>query len=459
MKKALLVLSLVLFARTLSGQREPELPPPPTTRILFVFDASKSMYGRWQSGTKIEVARRLMTKMLDSLAQLENRPFQLALRVYGHQKPSPPQDCNDTKLEVGFGPKNIGKIKKTLKTIKPRGTTPIARSLLRASTDFPKCDNCRNIIVLITDGIEACDEDPCAASRLLQKRGIALKPFVIGIGHDLDFKNTFECVGQYFDASDEKTFRKVLDIVVSQALDNTTAQVNLLDLEKRPSETDVAMTFYDRVSGRAMYNYVHTMNYAGVPDTLILDPLMSYRLVVHTIPPVTLDSVHLVAGRHNHIGLPAARGQLEIKQPGVRGVSDVKCIIRKEGEGQTLHVQDMNSSQKYLVGKYEVEILTLPRYRQVVEVGQVTTTTLKIPPPGKASFSSPSAGYGALFEEQGDELVWVTDLNPELSRFSYDLQPGNYRIIFRSKSAQNTLYSINKSFSVHSGENVIVKLK
>ena len=171
MKKAPLVLSLVLFALTLSGQREPELPPPPTTRILFVFDASKSMFGRWQSGTKIEVARRLMTKMLDSLSQLENRPFQLALRVYGHQKPSPPQDCNDTKLEVGFGPKNIGQIKKTLKTIKPRGTTPIARSLLRSSTDFPKCDNCRNIIVLITDGIEACDEDPCAASRLLQKEG------------------------------------------------------------------------------------------------------------------------------------------------------------------------------------------------------------------------------------------------------------------------------------------------
>ena len=60
MKKTLLVLSLALFALTLSGQREPELPPPPTTRILFVFDASKSMYGRWQSGTKIEVARQLM---------------------------------------------------------------------------------------------------------------------------------------------------------------------------------------------------------------------------------------------------------------------------------------------------------------------------------------------------------------------------------------------------------------
>ena len=114
------------------------------------------------------------------------------------------------------------------------------------------------------------------------------------------------------------------------------------------------MTFYDRVSGRAMYNYVHTMNYAGVPDTLILDPLMSYRLVVHTIPPVTWtvfiwwpgDTTTSTARCKGSAGDYAARGQ---------GVSDVKCIIRKEGEGQTLHVQDMNSSQKYLIGKYEVE--------------------------------------------------------------------------------------------------------
>ena len=169
MKKALLVLSLVLFALTLSGQRKPELPPPPTTRILFVFDASKSMYGRWRSGTKIEVARRLMTKMLDSLAQLEDRPFQLALRVYGHQSPRPRRTATTPSSKL-VSDQRTSVRSKTLKTIKPRGTTPIARSLLRSSTDFPKCDNCRNIIVLITDGIEACDEDPCAASRLLQKR-------------------------------------------------------------------------------------------------------------------------------------------------------------------------------------------------------------------------------------------------------------------------------------------------
>ena len=37
-------------------------------------------------------------------------------------------------------------------------------------------------------------------------------------------------MGNYFDATDEKTFQKVLGVVVSQALDNTTAQINLLDI-------------------------------------------------------------------------------------------------------------------------------------------------------------------------------------------------------------------------------------
>src|SRR5690606_12091970 len=129
------------------------------------------------------------------------------------------------------------------------GTTPIAQSLDRAATDFPPCENCRNVIILITDGIEACDGDPCAVSRQLQKKGIILKPFVIGIGLDESFKKSFECVGTYFDATNEETFQKVLGIVISQALQNTTAQVNLLDINNKPSETDVPITFYDRASG------------------------------------------------------------------------------------------------------------------------------------------------------------------------------------------------------------------
>src|SRR5687768_15274340 len=45
---------------------------PVLTRIEFLFDASQSMYARWQSGMKIDVAKKLMSEMLDSLRMLEN---------------------------------------------------------------------------------------------------------------------------------------------------------------------------------------------------------------------------------------------------------------------------------------------------------------------------------------------------------------------------------------------------
>ncbi len=62
-----------------------------------MFDASNSMNGTWKSGTKMLVAKKLLGNMLDSL---KNKPdLELALRVYGHQKPFPPQDCDDTKLD------------------------------------------------------------------------------------------------------------------------------------------------------------------------------------------------------------------------------------------------------------------------------------------------------------------------------------------------------------------------
>ena len=425
---------------------------------MFVFDGSQSMYARWQSGTKIDIAQRLMTKMLDSLQSLNSESFQLALRVYGHQKPVPPQDCNDTRLEVPFKYNNIPSIKRVLREITPKGTTPIARSLLRSASDFPPCDNCRNIIILITDGVEACDEDPCAASLKLQKQGIILKPFVIGIGLDKNFKATFDCVGNYYDAADEETFKNVLGVVISQALDNTSAQINLLDQYNLPSETDVAITFYDEVSGRIKKQLVHTLNYKGNPDTIHLDPLVTYKMTVHSIPEKSTEHIKIAPGKHNQIGLKMPRGTLDLKVTN-RVSGDLKCIVRLHNSKDILHVQDFNTTEKYIAGFYDLEILTLPRFVQSnlhIEPGK--TTTIAIPPPGKVNFSSSSPGYGSILVENGNTLEWVTDLDENTSRQSLNLQPGNYRVVFRSKSSRKSEYSVTRTFTITSGSTTIVKL-
>ena len=454
----LLLFIFALLAGNCFAQSENEKEmPEPTTRILFVFDASQSMYGRWQSDMKMLIAQRLLSNLLDSLRNVDN--LELALRVYGHQKPYPPQDCDDTKLEVPFASNNIPKIKHRLKTLNPKGTTPIAYALDQARYDFTKCDNCRNIIVLITDGIEECGGDPCEVSYSLQKEGISLKPFVIGIGND--FSDAFNCVGTYYDATSEDAFSKALNVVITQALNKTTAQVNLLNENDRPVETNVNMTFYDNFSGKIIYNFVHTMNNMGVPDTLVIDPLLNYDIVVHSIPEVRKDSVVLNPGQHTIIPIKVPQGFLNLKIGGNwRTIRNLQAIIRQHGKMETLNIQNFGQSEKYLTGAYDIEILCLPRIKiDSVLISQSHTTNVEIPLPGIVTIRRNVDGYGSLYLEADDEIKLIYNL--PLSKDKIEnlvLQPGRYRVIYRSKYADKSLYTIEETFEIEPGKTVEIKL-
>ncbi len=427
------------------------------TRILFVFDASQSMAGYWESDQKINIARDFLLNVIDSLQSLKN--VQMALRVYGHQSPVPPQDCRDSKLEVPFDVNNAFQIRQKLKYLSPKGTTPIAYSLERAAEDFPPCVDCRNIIILITDGIEACEGDPCEASRKLQEMGIALKPFIIGIGMDPQFKKTFDCVGYYYNAINEEKFGEVLEIVITQVLNTTSAQVNLLDIDGNPTETDVNMTFYDLVSGKVKYNFVHTINQKGDPDLLFLDPLLDYKLVIHTLPPIIIDTVIVTAGKHTIIGVDAPQGYIELKSPGKIEYRDLQVIIREDGELETLNYQKMNETDKYIVGKYDIEIPTLPKIIfEDIEVLQSHTTTIEIPRPGIVTFLTAITGYGSLYVDNEYDMEWITNLDVNEKNQSLVILPGNYIVTFRPKNSTSTMSTVVKKFSISSGSSIAVNL-
>jgi len=428
-----------------------------TTRILFVFDASNSMNGFWNGKPKINTATALLK---ESLKELEYRKdVQLGLRVYGNNSPisSGNQDCEDTELMVPIGKSNVWDIEQALKKIKPKGTTPIAQTLEKCANDFRDEENVRNVIILITDGIEACDGDPCAVSLALQKKNIILKPFVIGIG--IEDYTTFECVGNFYDVTDEKTFEKVLDIVISQALNNTTAQVNLLNSNHKPLETDVPMTFYDSKSGEILYNFVHTLNHKGNPDTIPIDPVHNYDLKVHTIPPVEINDIELTPGIHNYISASTPQGDLVFKMTGRNSYKDLKCLIRKEGETELIHVQNFEQKERYLVGNYDIEILTLPRTLiSSNNIAQSHTTTIEIPNPGVANISTNKLGYGSIFQLVGSDMVWVCNMDNSELRQSITLQPGHYKIVFRAKNAKQSIYTKEEEFKIKSGISTSLKI-
>jgi len=412
------------------------------------------MSGQWESGTKMKVAKGMLISMLDSLKNMKN--VQVALRVYGHQSYIPPQDCGDTRLEVPFEPNNIELIKKKLKEIEPRGTTPIAHSLYLSGGDFPDA-KARNIIILITDGIEACDGDPCAVSAELQKKGIVLKPFVIGIGLDVDLKKTFECVGHYYDASNERQFNEILNIVISQALNNTTAQVNLLDVNHRPTETNVNMTFYNHETGAVIHNYIHTMNAYGLPDTLVLDPFTVYDMVVHTIPPVRVDTIKTLVGKHTIIPAYVPQGSLTIKSTDIMVKPDI--VVHQDNKRAIINVQKINKSERYLIGKYDIEILTLPRI--IVDDVEITPdheTKIDIPASGVVTINHRALGYGSVYVKRGDQLEWVCNLNENKQQDVLYLLPGKYVVVFRSRQAYETIYTINKDFRVYSKRSQQVRI-
>jgi|TARA_B110000879_G_C11155372_1_gene506619 Ca-activated chloride channel family protein len=428
------------------------------TRILFIYDASNSMNGSWQKGKKHTIAQRLLSETIDEMQNIPN--LETALRVYGHQKYyRNGQDCNDTKLEVPFAAKNAKQIKAKLKSITPKGTTPIAMTLEKSAEDFSDCSNCRNIIILITDGIEECGGDPCAISMKLQRQGIVLKPFVIGIGLDVNFKKSFECLGTFYDASDEATFKKVLDIVISQALNETSAQVNLIDAAKNPSETDVAVSLYDHFSGRLLYHFMHTMDAKGNPDTLDLEANYTYDMVAHTVPPVRTDSLTMTPGKHNLLGVDAPQGFINIEVNGFNSRTPVQAIVRQHKKTETVFVQELNSTEKYLVGFYDIEILTLPRViLEDIVVSQSHTTTVELPNPGLLTVTKKSKGSGGIFIDRNGKLEKVIKLDENQARESFYLQPGEYLLVYRANGAQSTSFNKQQKFTIRTGSSASINL-
>ncbi len=450
---SIFLLVFIVFSNTVKAQDDVE-----KIRILFIFDASNSMNAQWQKQSRIKVAKELLTQTLDEFYELPN--IELALRVYGHQTKIVPgqQDCSDTKLEVPFNDAktNVIKIKDKIRGIDCQGTTPIALSLEQAGNmDFPDCDNCKNVIILITDGIEACDGDPCAVARALNSKGIKLKPFIIGVGLDTSYLGQFQCVGEFLSAETEDSFKSVLSYVISQAVNNTTVQVNLKDIKGKVTETDVTMSFYQKKHNKLTETYMHTMNLRRVPDTISLNPIFKYKLVVHTTPEQILDDITLVPGTHNIIEVDAPQGYLDLRINGDPN-SKINCIVRKKGEMNTLNIQEMNSNHKYIVGKYDIEILTLPRiYMTDVNIKQGLNSNITIQKNGYVTVQKRNGPCQLFVLKEGQE-IWVCNIEDSFQSKTIALQPGKYKIVYRKESSISTAQTIQKEFTISPGYEELV---
>ena len=428
------------------------------TRILFILDASNSMNLEWDKQTRMESAKEILNQSIEDLKGIPN--LEIALRVYGHQSSisNAHQDCNDTKLEVPFGINTIGAIQQKIKTIKAKGATPIARSLEAAADDFPD-EVSRNFIILITDGLESCDNDPCAVATKLKEKKVKVTPFVIGIGMDLSYLDQFNCIGSYTEAENKNSFKTVLSTIIKKALLNTTAQVNLNDLNLKPTETNVTLFFYKSGTDNLLHTFTHTLNRYKNPDTLVLDPSIIYDIQVQTLPTIIKKNVKIIEHTHNKIQIDAAQGFLKLASS--RSPYNVSYVMRisQKGMKNTINHQDLKSTEKYLIGSYDLEIFTLPRTYKEIEIKERQTTIVDVPAAGTVDIKWGALSVGQIFAQISEnKYEWVCNIDASLSRQKWNLQPGKYKLIYRGKKKYSTSYTNEELFTIKSNNTIYLTL-
>lgn len=192
------------------------------TNVLFIFDTSGSMKRTVEGGqTRMTVAKRAMSAALKDMP----KEARLGLMLYGHRRA---KDCKDIETVSSIGVDDADTLVRRIEALQPKGETPIAAALEQAVRSFAALKGQNNQIVLVTDGIEECGDDPCAAVRLVVALGLGVKAHIVGFTLDDKQRAAIECItketgGRYFAANNTISLRDALAEVKKEVTQATPA--------------------------------------------------------------------------------------------------------------------------------------------------------------------------------------------------------------------------------------------
>lgn len=183
-----------------------------------VFDVSGSMWGRVHDGQsdagrmKIEVARETLATLLQTWDPQQS----LGFTAYGHRRKG---DCDDIETLVPTGPADVVRLLNLVQTLRPKGKTPLAAAVRHAAEESGYQQRAATI-VLLSDGIETCADDPCALIKDLAAKGTDLTLHVIGFDVTPKDAEQLHCLaaaggGGYFAAADAGELADALTEVVA----------------------------------------------------------------------------------------------------------------------------------------------------------------------------------------------------------------------------------------------------
>jgi len=223
--------------------------------VLIVLDCSYSMKEKISGTAKMACAKHVLEEVMSRIPPDIN----VGLRVFGQQHSMMiDMDCRATALLVPLGTGNRGSIIREVRQLEPNGMTPLTFALEQAAGDDFRGVQGRKTIILISDGMDTCGQDPCRFISILPSFGIKIKINVVGVDlkKEPGARNELNCIaeksgGKYYDAN-----------TAAQLIDSISASVN------------------EAISGRVIIKGSNAKNVETPPELIPMQPMQKLEQLV-----------------------------------------------------------------------------------------------------------------------------------------------------------------------------------
>lgn len=192
-------------------------------RVMIVLDGSGSMWGQIDGVPKLSIARKVLYDVLPTM----DASTELGLVGYGHREKG---NCGDIELIVAPAQGTAGAIADAAEDMRFLGKTPLSDAVQFAAEELRYTED-KATVVLITDGIETCEADPCALGSALEDQGIDFTAHVLGFGLSAEEGAQVACLaentgGQYIEAQNSNELANAIqDVVMDDTLETAAVEI------------------------------------------------------------------------------------------------------------------------------------------------------------------------------------------------------------------------------------------
>ena len=295
---------------------------------LFILDASGSMWGQIKGKAKITIAKEVMAKLVPELSN----DSRIGLIAYGHRRKG---DCNDVETLVTLGDNHKQSVLDAVKGLSAKGKTPLTLSVNQA---FKQLRSEKNIstVVLVSDGIESCGGDPCAAVKAAKASGMNFILHTVGFGLSKDETKQLQCMakagdGEFFQANNAEELLK--------STRKATKALTLGALKLTLTSNGKPVNAWVKLVGKGSIGLADLTNDRGVKPGHLwhLKPgvyqLETLPAGLQGVSPLIVKNIVVESGKtvEKQLGFDQSLLRIKATNNGLPAIVQIKVIDRKSG--------------------------------------------------------------------------------------------------------------------------------